>query len=201
MSVFFVVVAGDGYGVLRIGDGGASESLRVVNVDSGAVLATLFEAEGTLGGGASARMGEDGAFILELRMITGFDRAETRVVLWSASNTDSGKGGYSRQAPEFCSTKSTPYYFAVNKVSLGLLTSTSRRTPDWEKSGCVNVSTFVFLVDKRDQPSSSSSSFPPPKLSYVARADVRGIFSKTFCSCESLRKYLWQREAIPHRTT
>lgn len=116
MSVFSVVVAGDGFGALRIGDGGASESLRVVNVDSGAVLATLFEAEGTLGGGASARMGEDGAFILELRMITGFDRAETRVVLWSAPNTDSGKGGYSRQAPEFCSAKSTAYFFAVNIV-------------------------------------------------------------------------------------
>lgn len=74
----------------------SQESLRVINVDSGAVIATLFEAEGTLGSGARARMGEDGAFILELRMITGFDRAETRVVLWSAPNTDSGKGGYSR---------------------------------------------------------------------------------------------------------
>ncbi|CAN0546669.1 unnamed protein product [Ectocarpus sp. 12 AP-2014] len=41
-------------------------------------------------------MQENGAFVLELRMITGFDHTETRVVLWTAPNTDSGKGGYAR---------------------------------------------------------------------------------------------------------
>lgn len=58
---------------------------------------TLFEAEGTLGSNAHAHMEENGAFVLELRMITGFDHTETRVVLWTAPNTDSGKGGYARQ--------------------------------------------------------------------------------------------------------
>ncbi|CBJ28671.1 conserved unknown protein [Ectocarpus siliculosus] len=75
----------------------AGKTLRVVNADSGAVVDTLFEAEGTLGSNAHAHMQENGSFVLELRMITGFDRTETRVVLWTAPNTDSGKGGYARQ--------------------------------------------------------------------------------------------------------
>ncbi|CAM9538820.1 unnamed protein product, partial [Ectocarpus sp. 13 AM-2016] len=75
----------------------AGKTLRVVNADSGAVVDTLFEAEGTLGSNAHAHMQENGAFVLELRMITGFDHTETRVILWTAPNTDSGKGGYARQ--------------------------------------------------------------------------------------------------------
>lgn len=59
---------------------------------------TLFEAEGTLDSRTSAHMEENGAFVLDLTMITGFDQAETQVVLWTAPNTESRKGGYARQA-------------------------------------------------------------------------------------------------------
>ena len=61
---------------------------------------TIFEADGTLGHSASAHMKEDGAFVLELIMITGFDRTQTRQVLWTAPNTESGHGGYARYAEE-----------------------------------------------------------------------------------------------------
>lgn len=70
--------------------------MRVVKVETGAVIQTIFEAEGTLGHSASAHMREDGAFVLELIMITGFDRTQTRQVLWTAPNTESGHGGYAR---------------------------------------------------------------------------------------------------------
>lgn len=72
--------------------------LRVVNVETGVVIHTIFEAGGTLGHSASAHMQENGAFVLELTMITGFDRTQTRLVLWTAPNTESGHGGYARQA-------------------------------------------------------------------------------------------------------
>lgn len=72
-------------------------SLRVVNTDTGAVDTILFEAEGTLGNSAVAHMEENGSFVLELRMITGFDHTETRAVLWTAPNTGRGKGGYARR--------------------------------------------------------------------------------------------------------
>eukprot|EP00903_Cladosiphon_okamuranus_P010618 g10041.t1 len=71
-------------------------ALRVFNVQTGVVIQTIFEAEGTLGQSASAHMEESGAFVLELIMITGFDRTQTRQVLWTAPNTECGRGGYSR---------------------------------------------------------------------------------------------------------
>lgn len=70
--------------------------MRVVDVEKRAVTQTIFEAEGTLGSSASARMEENGAFVLELILITGFDRTETRLILWTAPNTESGHGGYAR---------------------------------------------------------------------------------------------------------
>ncbi|CAM9343925.1 unnamed protein product, partial [Scytosiphon promiscuus] len=75
----------------------SGRALRVANIDTGAVMSTLFEAEGTLGNSAVAHMEENGSFVLELRMITGFDHTETRAVLWTAPNTNRGKGGYARQ--------------------------------------------------------------------------------------------------------
>ncbi|CBJ28670.1 conserved unknown protein [Ectocarpus siliculosus] len=74
----------------------SGKALRVVKTSTGAVAATLFEAEGTLGSSASAHMEENGSFVLDLTMITGFDRTETRMVLWVAPNTESGSGGYAR---------------------------------------------------------------------------------------------------------
>ncbi|CAB1101350.1 unnamed protein product [Ectocarpus sp. CCAP 1310/34] len=75
----------------------SGKALRVVKTSTGAVTSTLFEAEGTLGSSASAHMEENGSFVLDLTMITGFDRTETRMVLWSAPNTESGSGGYARR--------------------------------------------------------------------------------------------------------
>lgn len=72
----------------------------MVNVETEAVIQTVFEAEGTLGNSASAHLEESGAFVLELIMTTGFDRTQTRLVLWTAPNTECGRGGYSRQARE-----------------------------------------------------------------------------------------------------
>eukprot|EP00752_Nemacystus_decipiens_P002572 g2410.t1 len=74
----------------------SGNALRVVNAETGTVIQTIFEAEGTLGNNASAHMKEDGAFVLELIMITGFDRTQTRLELWTAPNTESGSGGYAR---------------------------------------------------------------------------------------------------------
>ncbi|CAN0454989.1 unnamed protein product, partial [Ectocarpus sp. 8 AP-2014] len=54
----------------------SGKALRVVKTSTGAVAATLFEAEGTLGSSASAHMEENGSFVLDLTMITGFDRTE-----------------------------------------------------------------------------------------------------------------------------
>lgn len=76
------------------------DALRVADVDTGTVIQTIFEAEGTLGHSASAHMEEDGSFVLELIMITGFDRTQSRLVLWTAPNTESGHGGYARQAQQ-----------------------------------------------------------------------------------------------------
>lgn len=71
----------------------------MADAENGSVVTTLFEADGTLGGSASAHMDDNGAFVLDLTMITGFDRTETRMVLWTAPNTESGKGGYARWVP------------------------------------------------------------------------------------------------------
>ena len=70
----------------------------MANAETGAAIETVFEAEGVLSSCASAHMEESGAFVLDLILITGFDRAESRVVLWTAPNSESGKGGYARQA-------------------------------------------------------------------------------------------------------
>lgn len=78
-------------------------SLRVVLTDTGVVVETLFEAEGTLGKRASAHITTTGAFVLDLTMTTGFDQAETTVVLWTAPDTEGRKGTYVRQA------KARPY--------------------------------------------------------------------------------------------
>lgn len=72
------------------------ESLRVVEVAKGTVVETLFTAEGSLGDRTSARMEENGAFVLELAMTTGFDQTETSMVLWAAPNAASTKGSYGR---------------------------------------------------------------------------------------------------------
>lgn len=95
----------------------ATEALRVVNNDRGGkVVTTIFEAEGTLGSSASAHMEETGALVLDLTMITGFDRTETRLVLWTAPGSDSiGRGSYARQEkrPFFmaCLGNRHPAYF------------------------------------------------------------------------------------------
>lgn len=73
-----------------------TEALRIVHVDSDAVVDTLFEGDGSLGKKSKAHMEASGAFVLDLTMITGFDRTETKVVLWTAPNTEGNKGSYGR---------------------------------------------------------------------------------------------------------
>ena len=74
------------------------ETLRVVQTDNDAVVATLFEAEGTLGKRTRAHIATTGAFVLDLTMTTGFDQTETTVMLWTAPETEGRKGTYARQA-------------------------------------------------------------------------------------------------------
>lgn len=75
-----------------------TETLRVVSTDQpDLAVTTLFECEGTLGKKTTAHMEASGAFVLDLTLITGFDRAETKVVLWKAPNTEGSRGSYARQ--------------------------------------------------------------------------------------------------------
>lgn len=57
---------------------------------------TIFSGEGTLGKKTSAHFEVNGEFVLDLTMITGFSMTETKMVLWSAPNTEGNKGSYGR---------------------------------------------------------------------------------------------------------
>lgn len=56
----------------------------------------LFECDGMLSKSTAAHLSASGAFVLDLTMITGFNRTETTTVLWSAPNTDGHRGTYAR---------------------------------------------------------------------------------------------------------
>lgn len=73
-----------------------ADALRVVKVDNSSVVDVLYQGEGNLKR-TSAHIAADGGFVLDLTMITGFDRTATKMVLWTAPNTEGNRGSYARQ--------------------------------------------------------------------------------------------------------
>lgn len=60
---------------------------------------TIFRGYGVLGRKASAHLAPTGEFVVDLTMTTGFSMSETKMILWTAPNTEGKTGSYGRQVP------------------------------------------------------------------------------------------------------